>query len=472
MVEFRYLLPELVLLLTACLVLIGQFFIKNKRFSLSYCLTQFGLIVNLLILFFYYLYGDVVYLFQESYIFDLLALLLKAGTMIMAILFFVHSQSYIASKNILEGEYYSLCLFSLLGMHILISAGSFLVLYLGLELMSLPLYALVVMDKDSQITPEAGMKYFILGALATGLFLYGISLIYAATGSINFSQIAEITFSDNLLLTIGLVFIIVGIGFKLGVVPFHMWAPDVYAGGPTSSVLFLASLPKLAIFAMTFRVLTQALPGLVIDWQMLLFGVAIISIVFGNVVAIAQTNIKRLFAYSAIAHMGFVLLGLASASFSGAAGALFYILTYAFMTLGAFAVIMIVGGKDFDADNINDYKGLHARNPYCAFTMMLVLFSMAGIPPTVGFYAKLTIFTSLAEQGNWFIAIIAILFSVVGAFYYLRLIKNMYFEEPEDPAPVLFNNNSRIMLLVNGLGLLVFGIFPSGLLTICAMAFL
>jgi NADH-quinone oxidoreductase subunit N len=368
-----------------------------------------------------------------------------------------------------------LAVFATLGMMIMVSAYHFLTLYLGLELMSLCMYAMVAMHRDSKIATEAAMKYFILGAIASGMLLYGMSIIYGVTGSLSLTDIAQaiqLGGLDNTVLSFGLVFLIIGLGFKLGAVPFHMWLPDVYHGAPTAVTLFIATAPKIAAFAMAIRILVDGLGDVHEYWQGMLIMLSVLSMIIGNVVAIAQTNIKRMLAYSTISHMGFILLGVLAGTQEGYAASMFYALVYSLMSLGGFGMIILMSRKGFEAENIEDYKGLGQRNPWYALMMLILMFSMAGIPPLVGFYAKLTVIKAAIDINLISVAIIAVLMSVIGAYYYLRIIKVMYFDDPpveqhiiEAPADM------RVMISVNALAVLALGIFPGSLLTICTIVF-
>jgi NADH-quinone oxidoreductase subunit N len=390
----------------------------------------------------------------------------------------VYSRRYLQDRGLFKGEYFVLALFALLGMMVMISANHFLVLYLGLELMSLCLYAMVALNRDSAASTEAAMKYFILGALASGLLLYGMSMIYGATGALQLDRIALAIASGQanaVLLVFGLVFIVAGLAFKVGVVPFHMWIPDVYHGAPNAMTLFIGTAPKLAAFAMAIRLLVNALLPLAIDWQQMLIVLAVLSMGLGNLAAIAQTNIKRMLAYSTIAQMGFMLLGLLSGVVGGnlnsAADAysasMFYVVTYVLMSLGAFGMVLLLSRAGFEADALDDFRGLNQRSPWYAFMMLALMFSLAGIPPTVGFYAKLAVVQATMNAGLIWLAVVAVLFSLVGAFYYLRVVKLMYFDDATDHAPLAAGRDMRVLMSVNGLAVLVLGIMPGPLMQLC-----
>jgi NADH-quinone oxidoreductase subunit N len=357
----------------------------------------------------------------------------------------------------------------------MISAASMLTLYLGLELLALSSYALVALDRDSEIGSEAGMKYFVLGSLASGILLYGISLIYGATGSLQLGIIsAELTtggVTDSLMLSFGLAFVVVGIAFKLGAVPFHMWLPDVYQGAPAAVTLLIASLPKLGYLALAIRLLSDGLGGLHSDWKMMLAILAAASLVLGNVVAIAQTNFKRMLAYSTISHVGFILLGILAGSAAGYAAAMFYTIVYALMSAGAFAVMILLTRDGVEADSLDDFKGLAKRSPWYALMMLMIMFSLAGIPVFVGFFAKWQVIAAAIDAGFMGLSVLAVLTAVIGAFYYLRIVKLMYFDEPETTAPIQAPIDFHAVLTVNGLAMLGLGVFSGGLIGVCVQAF-
>jgi NADH-quinone oxidoreductase subunit N len=396
----------------------------------------------------------------------------------------VYGREYVQSRDMLRGgEFYVLVLFALLGQMVMISAGNFLTIYLGLELMSLALYALVAIRRDHAQSTEAAMKYFVLGALASGFMLYGMSMLYGATGNLDLGNIADAINSgqiDYLPLTFGVVFLVAGLAFKLGAVPFHMWVPDVYQGSPTAVTLVLAAAPKLAAFAITLRILIVALGDLSADWQPMLLILAFLSLAIGNLTAIMQTNFKRMLAYSTISHMGFILLGLASGSLDGDkqfdtesyGSALFYMLTYVMTTLASFGLIMLMTREGYECEEISDLKGLNRRSPWMAALILLLMCSLAGLPPLVGFDAKLLILQTLLKSEHLWMAVLAVLFSLIGAFYYLRVIKVMYFDEPEASAPSMTTVYwvPRTLIIVNGLAVLGLGLMPNGLLVLCLQA--
>jgi NADH-quinone oxidoreductase subunit N len=356
---------------------------------------------------------------------------------------------------------------------VMISASHFLTLYLGLELLSLSQYAMVALRRDSVMATEAAIKFFVLGALASGFLLYGMSMVYGATGTLDITRVTEAIQGgaiNHAVLVVGLVFIVAGISFKLSAAPFHMWAPDVYEGAPTAVVLFIGSAPKFAAFGFVMRLLVEGMGAMVADWQGMLIILAVMSMMIGNLAAIAQTNIKRMLAYSTISHMGFMLLGIIGADENGYSSSMFYILVYVLMTLGTFGMIMLLSREGFEAEKLDDFKGLNRRNPWYAFITLLLMFSMAGIPPTVGIYAKLSVLQAVLSAGYVWLAVVAVLFSLIGAFYYLRIVKLMYFDEPETDAPILPQSDIKLLISANGLAVLVFGLFPQSLMALCAYA--
>ena len=366
-----------------------------------------------------------------------------------------------------------LTLFALLGVMVMISASNFLSMYIGLEIMSLSLYALVALQRDSATATEAAMKYFILGALASGLLLYGMSMLYGATGTLDVAGVST-AISNGVanpnLLVFGLVFVVAGLAFKVGAVPFHMWVPDVYQGAPTAVVMLIGSAPKLAAFAFFMRLLVEGLQPMMVHWSGMLVILAVLSMAIGNISAIAQTNIKRMLAYSSIAHIGFFLLGVLSGNIDGYSSAMFYMVVYVLMTMGAFGVILMLSREGFEADTLDALKGLNQRNPWLAFIMLLLMFSMAGVPPTAGFYAKFSVLNAIVQTGHIELAVIAVMLSLVGAYYYLRIVKLMYFDAPESHEAVRLQPDSGLLLTLNGLGVLALGIFPGWLMTVCLVS--
>ena len=422
--------------------------------------------------------GGVTYTFSNMFVSDFMGNLLKMLTYIAVAACLVYSRGYMSDRDLLSGEFFVLTLFAMLGMMVMISANHFLTLYLGLELLSLCLYALVALNRDSASSTEAAMKYFVLGALASGLLLYGMSMIYGATGTLDISAVAKALEGGRPVKTVmvfGLVFVVAGLGFKLGVVPFHMWIPDVYHGAPTAVTLFIGSAPKLAAFAMAIRLLVNGLLPLAVDWQQMLVIMSVLSMAIGNLAALAQTNIKRMLAYSTISHMGFMLLGLLSGvvnnNWLNAADAysasMFYAVVYVLMSLGAFGMVILLSRAGFEAENLSSFKGLNQRSPWFAFIMLLLMFSLAGIPPTAGFYAKLSVLQATIAAGQVWLAVVAVMFSLIGAFYYLRVVKLMYFDEAQDTSPVNAHLDMGVLLSANGLAVLLLGILPGPLMQLC-----
>ncbi|HSD60545.1 MAG TPA: NADH-quinone oxidoreductase subunit NuoN [Burkholderiales bacterium] len=414
--------------------------------------------------------AETTHAFSGLFVNDAMGNMLKLASYVAVSALFVYSREYLTLRGMFTGEFFALALFALLGMMVMISASHFLTLYLGLELLSLSLYAMVALQRDSAVATEAAMKYFVLGALASGLLLYGMSMIYGATGSLEIARVGEAVGGSGpsrTVLALGLVFIVAGLAFKLGVVPFHMWIPDVYHGAPTAMTLFIGSAPKLAAFAFFMRMLGDALQPLVGDWQVMLAIMAVLSMAVGNISAIAQSNIKRMLAYSTISHMGFVLLGILSGSENGYSSAMFYTVIYVLTTLVSFGMIVALSREGFESENLDDFKGLNQRSPWYAFLMLLTMFSLAGIPPLVGFYAKLSVLQAVIDAGHVWLAVVAVLFSLIGAFYYLRVVKLMYFDAPEQTAPIRPQPDMRFMLSANGLAVLVLGVIPQPVMWLC-----
>lgn len=462
-------LPEIVVLSMAMLILLADLFLKKSNRIAIYVLAQLTLFLAAYATFATHT-SSVGYSFTGTFVDDTMSDVLKLMIYLGTSLIFVYTRQYIQVRNMFRGEFYALVLFSVVGMMIMVSGQNMLTLYVGLELLSLSLYALVALDRDNARATEAAMKYFVLGALASGMLLYGMSMIYGMTGSLNISDINNALMNGSnvhSVLILGLVFIVAGLAFKLGAVPFQMWVPDVYEGSPTAVTMLISSVPKLAAFAFIMRMLVQALPTLAVDWQQMLMIMAVLSIIIGNVTAIAQTNIKRMLAYSTISHVGFVLFGLMSASINGFVSALFYVASYVIMTLAGFGIILLLSRKGFEAEKLSDFKGLNQRSPWHAFLMLIVMFSMAGVPPTLGFYAKFTVLQAALQAGYLWLVVFAVLMAVIGAYYYLRVIKLMYFDEPEDHHPIEAPLDMRIVLSVNAGALLVIGLMPQGLMTLC-----
>lgn len=467
-------LPEIIMLATAVIALLADLFLSKRCESIAWIFGLSGLVLAG-VCSYIYLGQYKVILLHGLFISDDMSFLMKIFICISVFLSLFYSRQYIKERQMALGDYTTLALFSTLGMMILVSAHSLLTIYLGLELLSLPLYALTAIRRTNRDASEAAMKYFVMGAIASGMLLYGISLLYGATGHLDLQDIASsITSNSNEnkhLLSFALVFIIAGVGFKLATMPFHMWVPDVYEGAPSSVTLFIGTAPKIAALAMTLRILTIALPDITSIWQQLVLIMALLSTGFGNLLAIAQSNIKRLLAYSAISHMGYALFGILAASASGYAAALYYVLVYAIMSAAGFGLIVLLSQGGVEVESVNDLKGLNKRSPWLAFMMMIVMLSMAGIPPAVGFFAKLLVLKALVDAQLIWVAILGLVFAVVGAFYYLRIIKIMYFDDLTNPTSVQMNRSTTLVYSLNCLSLLYLGLFPSALITACINAF-
>jgi len=476
MPDFSPAIPEIFMLIMICTVLLVDVFLKPEQRHITLYLAQASLLGALLLTI--ASSGDErVLTFQDRFVRDPMGDVLKAFIYIITMGVFLYSRDYLKERGLFKGEYYVLGLFAVLGMMVMVSAHSFLTLYLGLELLSLSLYALVAFNRDSGKASEAAMKYFVLGAIASGMLLYGMSILYGLTGSLDIAQVHEqiaIHAGDGQARVgalFGLAFVIVGIAFKLGAVPFHMWVPDVYHGAPTPVAMFVGTAPKIAAFAMVMRLLVEGMGSLHADWQQMLVLLAILSIGLGNVAAIAQTNIKRMFAYSTISHVGFILLGILAGTREGYASSMFYTLVYAITSLGGFGMILLLSRKGFEAEEIEDFKGLNDSNPWFAFILMILLISMIGVPGTAGFIAKLSVLQAVIGVDRIGLAVYAVVLSVVGAFYYLRVIKLMYFDKPEDAMPLSNHTDVNIALSANGLVILLLGIFPNLLMSICFASF-
>jgi NADH-quinone oxidoreductase subunit N len=467
-------LPEILLLCAACAILLLDPFLPASRRHYGYWLAQIALLgcawVTLRTA-----ELDPVYALNALVVYDMLGSLLKFFSYIAISLMLFYSRGYLAARGLFRGETFVLTLFTLLGMMVMISANSFLSLYLGLELQALSLYAMVAMHRTSNRASEAAMKYFVLGALASGMLLYGMSMVYGATGSLDVYAVSQLVQSgggNRTILLFGLVFIVSGIAFKLGAAPYHMWVPDVYDGAPTAVTMLIGTAPKLAAFAFMLRLLGVALAGLEYDWQGMLMVLALLSMILGNVIAIAQTNVKRMLAYSTIANMGYMLLGFMAANLAGYSAAMFFVVAYVLNTLVSFGMVMLLSREGFEADKLEDFRGLNQRSPWWAFMMLIVMFSLAGLPPTIGFYAKFTVLQAAVNAGFTWLAVVAVMASLVGAFYYLRIVKLMYFDEPTDATPITARLDNRVLLSGNGLALLLFGILPQPLMGLCAVALL
>jgi NADH-quinone oxidoreductase subunit N len=472
MVNLTAVLPEIVVLTAASLILVIDLFVPDNRRHMTYWLTQLALLIAACVTI-KTLRIDVVKAFNNMVVDDMLADFLRIASFVAVSLMLFYSRSYLVARGLFRGETFVLTLFALLGMQVMISGNNFLTLYLGLELLSLSLYAMVALLRDHPGAAEAAMKYFVLGALASGMLLYGLSMIYGATGSLDIDLVASSVLGKRgnaQLLTFGLVFVVSGIAFKLGVAPYHMWVPDVYHGAPTAVTLLIGTAPKIAAFVLTLRILSGALQGMAVDWQGMLIVLSLLSMVLGNLIAIAQSNIKRMLAYSTIANMGFMLLGFLAADLNGFSAAMFYTIAYVFTSLASFGMVMLLSRAGFECDLLDDFKGLNQRSPWWAFIMLLVMFSLAGLPPTIGFYAKFSVIEAAINAGFLWLAVVAVITSLIGAFYYLRVVKLMYFDDPLDHSPFDTRGDTRVLLSVNGLLLLLLGILPQPLMGLCAFA--
>ena len=481
--------PEILLLVMACVIALVDLGVKSPMRGVTHLLTLLTLAVLAVLLGVYAISGATVVAFGGMVVSDPMGNWLKCFATIALMVTLVYGRQYASQRDMLRGgELFTLSLFGLLGMYVMISGQNFLVLYLGLELLTLSSYALVALRRDDLNATEAAMKYFVLGALASGFLLYGLSMVYGATGSLNLAEVmraiagGEATLKGSQqVLILGLVFVVSGLAFKLGAVPFHMWVPDVYQGAPTVVTLLIGGAPKLAAFAIVIRLLVEGLMPLAFDWQQMLAVLAVLSLLVGNLAAIAQTNLKRMLAYSAISHMGFLLLGLLAGVVEGDSGnaanaygsSMFYVVTYVLTTLGTFGVILLLSRDGFESDNIADLAGLNQRSPLYAGVMAVCMFSLAGVPPLVGFYAKLAVLQALLASSQPVyigLAVFAVLMSLIGAFYYLRVVKVMYFDAPTQTAAIEASFDARSLLTVNGALVLVLGIVPGGLMTLCAQA--
>ena len=469
-------IPEIFVLSMACIILIADLYISDERRVITYLLSLATLVVAAMLTI--NLHGtETVYSFSGTFIKDPMSDVLKLFIYLVSAIVFIYARGYLADRNLFKGEFYVLGLFGVLGMMIMVSAHNFLTIYLGLELLSLSMYAMVALQRDSINASEAAMKYFVLGAIASGLLLYGMSLLYGVTGTLDIKVFADTlatkdlsSNSQNVVLILGTVMVISGMGFKLGAVPFHMWVPDIYHGAPTAVTLYISSAPKLAAFAMIMRLLVDGLGGLHAQWQDILILMAILSMGIGNIIAIAQANIKRMLAYSTISHVGFIMLGILSGSKDGYSAAMFYAIVYSIMSAGGFGMVLLMSRAGFEAEKLDDYKGLNERSSWYAFMMLILMFSMAGVPPTIGFYAKLSVIQSIVNADLVWLAVVAVIFSIIGAFYYLRIIKLMYFDKAEDTAQITSTPDMRFILSLNSLAVLALGIYPTNLMAICNAA--
>ena len=468
-------LAEFIILTTACVVLMVSAFGSSSSKN-GYRVAQLGIILAAFCTYKLYPGGSFSLPIGSEVAQDSLSSFLKFFIYLTVFATFLYGRNYVADRDMPDSEYYALGLFSMLGMMVMVNATSLLTLYLGLEVMALPIYAMVALQRQVLGSSEAAMKYFVMGAIASGMLLYGMSMFYGVTGSLSISEIARMlqagSANQTLFFGFALVFILVGIGFKLAAAPFHMWAPDVYTGAPTATTMFLATAPKIAALGLSFRLLTTAFAPLLPQWQGVVMLMAILSMLFGNVLAITQTNIKRLLAYSAIAQIGYILLGFVAGTPQGYSAALFYMVMYALMSVGSFGIITLLSKKGFEAENIDDLRGLNQRNPWLAFMMLLLMFSFAGIPPTVGFFAKFFILKSIIDIGYLWLAAVALFFAILGAFYYIRIVKVMYFDPAVDATPVAYHRNMQVAISVNGLAILVLGLIPGSLIAWCQAIFL
>ena len=480
--------PEIILMVMGCVIVLADLGVSSFRRTGTYVLTMLTLAVVAIMQAMYAANGNTVYGWSNMVVSDAMGNWLKCFATLSMMVALVYARPYSADRGMLRhgGELFSLAIFSLLGIFIMISSNHLLVLYLGLELLTLSSYAMVALRRDHEASVEAAMKYFVLGAMASGFLLYGMSMIYGATGTLDIGEIFKVIDAGETkpqILVFGLVFLVAGLAFKLGAVPFHMWIPDVYHGAPTSITLILGSAPKLAAFAVVMRLLVDGLLPLAADWQQMLAFMAIASLLIGNLVGVVQTNLKRMLAYSTISHMGFLLLGLMSGVVNGEvdtgtaqtaySAAMFYVVTYVLTALPAFGIILLLAREGFESEEITDLAGLNQRSPLYAAIMTICMFSLAGIPPLVGFYAKLAVLQALMASGQAIyigLAIFAVLVSLVGAFYYLRVVKVMYFDAPLNTAPVSAPLEVRVVLTLNGALVLGLGLFPGGLMALCANA--
>lgn len=472
--NFPIALPELVVLITACLALLADLFLQHKCKCVAYAIACLGLMVAFA-LSFMALGSYATLTFHGMFVSDDASIIMKLFIYLTVLLSFIYAKPYIGERKMPGGDYYVLGLFATLGMMVLVSAHSMLTVYLGLELMSLPLYALTAIRRTHGDSTEAAIKYFVMGGIASGMLLYGISMVYGATGKLDLLEVANAIaangYHDNLLLSFAVVFILAGIGFKLAAVPFHMWAPDAYQGAPSSVTLFISTAPKIAALGMAYRLLNTGLIDITAQWQQVLVVMALLSAGLGNLLAVVQSNIKRLFAYSAVSHIGYTLFGLLTATPEGYSAALYYIVIYALMSAAAFGLVVLLSSHGMEIESVDDLKGLSKRNPWFAFLMLIVMFSMAGVPPTVGFFTKLLVLKALVDAHLIWVAVLGLLFTVIGAYYYLRIVKVMYFDKPETEAPVLVGKTGSIVYSINCLALLALGLFPGVLITWCINAF-
>ncbi len=462
--------PEIFVLTAACVILLVDLFVSDRQRIVTFLLTMVSLLAAAFITIQYGV-AERVITFNGTYVADPMGTVLKLSNYGATALSLLYSREYLQRRGLFKGEYFVLTLFAMLGVMVMISAASLLTIYLGVELLSLSLYGLVAFDRDNGIAAESAMKYFVLGAIASGMLLYGMSMIYGVTGTLELAQIANRIPGiglNSLGLAFGLAFLVVGVAFKFGAVPFHMWVPDVYHGAPTAVTLFVGSAPKIASFALAMRLLVDGLGGAVEQWRPMLVVLAVLSMAIGNVVAIAQSNIKRMLAYSTISHVGFILLGVLAGTVQGYQAAMFYTLTYVLTAVGSFGVILLLSRQGFESDALDDFKGLAKKSPWFAAVMAMLIFSTAGVPPFVGFTAKLAVIQAIIGIGYTWLAGVAVFFSVIGAYYYIRVVKLMYFDAPVDNGPIQAGGALRTVLSANGLAVLALGLLPGLLLDLCA----
>ena len=463
--ELIFVLPELFLLSAISIILLFDLFASERLKPLTYYLTQLALIITGWLAF--DLIGESATIFSGTFVLDTMGSTFKVFIMGFAIIALVYTRHYLKAHELLRNEYFILALMSILGMMVMVSGHSLLTLYMGLEIMSLSLYALIASARDRAVAIEAALKYFVLGAIASGLLLYGMSMIYGITGSLdiaqisNFARASTLASQQTLILNFGLVFLVIGVAFKLGAVPFHMWVPDVYQGSPTSVTMFLSTVPKIAAIALLIRLLIDGLGDLQHYWSDLLMIIAVLSIALGSLVALMQSNIKRMLAYSTISHIGFVLLGFVTGVVEGYGAAVFYVLVYILMSLAAFGSIIVLNKNGFEADQISDYQGLSKHSPWFALIILVVMLSMAGVPPFIGFYSKLFILQQVIAEGYVILAVIAVVFAVISAYYYLQIIKTMYFDDADKEITVSAPLDMRVVLSINGILILLVGLMPS-----------
>ena len=471
MTDLGLIIPEISLLSLACFVLLVDVFRGQASNAATFWTAIASVLFVLSELAFNFPQGSVTAFYGTIRI-DAMGTVLKAFTLVLVLLSFFYARDYFEKRQAAFSEFYLLSMFAAIGMLVMISANSMLTVYLGLELLSLSLYAMVAMNRDDAASSEAAMKYFILGALASGMLLYGISILYGVSDTLQLDLLLAQTDAEGqrrVLMVFGAVFVVVGIAFKLGVVPFHMWLPDVYQGAATPVTLFIGTAPKIAAFAMALRLLADGLQGLAPEWAAMLMILCVLSMAIGNVVAIAQSNIKRMLAYSTIAHMGFLLLGILAANHAGYAASMFYVIVYTLMSMGAFGVVILLSRSGHEADRIVDFAGLTKRSPWFAFIMLVLMFSMAGVPPFAGFWAKWYVLKEVIAAGHVWIAGVAVFFSIIGAYYYLRIVKLMYFDEASDLTALQASQDMKLVLSVNGLTIFLLGVLPGILMSICVI---